>query len=51
VKRVFITSRDVTFNEKLLINDVPMVQGSQPTKGGRDPILLLAQPLGKKKSQ
>ena len=46
VKRVFITSRDVTFNEKLLINDVPMIQGSQPTKGGRDPILLLAQPLG-----
>ena len=29
-----------------LIADFPTVQGSQPTKGGRDPIILLAQPLG-----
>ena len=46
VKRVFITSRDVTFDENLLITDVPTVQGRQPTKGGRDIFFLLAQPLG-----
>ena len=40
--------------ENQLITDMPTVQGRQPTKGGRDPIFLLAQPLGlvrKKKTQ